>query len=156
MGVHFDCDNSFLYVSTVAGSSIKEEVGNIFQVDISGKKIIDSLENTDAIGLATFNTVEGKRLYFGLARKSEVHSVRLDKNGKFSGKSRFEFSLLDQPGGADDKAHKITFKDSRMEVKANEFTYTLAAASDPEFNIYSFKYNRKTDKWDFRKVRKLE
>ena len=149
MGLHYDCDNKFLYVSSIAGSTIDQSLGSVFQIDLQKKKVVDRLKKTDAIGLSTFNNVGGKRLYFGLAREPEVYSIALDDNGRFTGKPRKEFSLLDQPGGAFDKAHRIRFRGDQMEVKANEFTYTLAAASDPHRNIYNFKYNRNTDQWEF-------
>lgn len=150
MGLHFDCDNHFLYVSSLAGSSLKEELGSIFQIDIDKKEIVSRLEDVDAIGLSTYNTINGKRLYYGLAREPEVYSVALDEKGKFSDEPRFEFSLLDQPGGAFDKAHRIRFiQNDVMEIKANNFTFTLAAASDPERNIYRFLYDRNSDSWKF-------
>jgi hypothetical protein len=150
MGLHYDCDNGFLYVSSLAGSTMKEELGSIFQIDIQKKEIVSRLEDVDAIGLSTYNTSEGKRLYYGLAREPEVYSIALDEEGKFNGEPRMEFSLLDQPGGAFDKAHRIRFiQNDVMEVKANNFTFTLAAASDPERNIYRFRYDRNSDKWNF-------
>jgi len=152
MDLNYDCDNNFLYVSSVAGSTIKEALGSIFQIDLDRKKIISQLENTDAIGLSTFNTISGKRLFFGLARKPEIHSIALDEKGNFFGEPRFEFSLLDQPGGAYDKAHKIRFINDNMEIRANNFTFTLEAASDPEINIYRFRYNRLKDSWTFIEV----
>lgn len=149
MGLYFDCDNNSLYVSSVAGSDIKSEKGRIYQVDLKSKEIISQLDNVDAIGICTFNTKAGKRLFYGLARKAEIHSVLLDKKGQFTGESRKEFSLLEQEGGAFDKAHKITIKNNQMEIRANAFNFTLAASSDPQTNVYSFSYNRQHDKWEF-------
>lgn len=152
VGLHYDCDNDFIYVTSLAGSSMKEELGRIYQVDIQHKKILSQLDKVDALGVTTFNTMTGKRLIYGLARKPQVYSVALDEDGKISGEPKLEFSLLDQPGGADDKAHRIIFNADTMLIKANKFTYTLAAASDPDKNIYRFSYNRKEDKWEFMDV----
>ncbi|HAY72067.1 MAG TPA: hypothetical protein DCX89_09275 [Saprospirales bacterium] len=152
VGLHYDCDNDFVYVTSLAGSGIKEELGRIYQVDIQDKKILSQLDNVDALGVTTFNTMTGKRLIYGLARKPHVYSVALDDKGKITGAPKMEFSLLDQPGGADDKAHRIVFNADTMMIKANKFTYTLAAASDPDKNIYRFSYNRQEDKWEFMDV----
>jgi hypothetical protein len=149
MGLHFDCDNRYLYVTSIAGSTMREALGSIFQVDIQNKKVISRFEDVDAIGLSTYNTIKGKRLFYGDARKPEIYSIGLDDEGKFTGSARFEFSLLEQPGGADDRAHRIRFIKDVMEVKANEFTFTLAAASDPHRNIYRFRYDEVADSWIF-------
>ncbi len=152
VGLHYDCDNDDLYVTSLAGSDMKEELGRIYQVDIQNKKILSQLDNVDALGVTTFNTITGKRLIYGLARKPHIYSVALDQEGKISGEPKLEFSLLDQPGGTDDKAHRIIFNADTMLIKANKFTFTLAAASDPDKNIYRFSYNRKDDKWEFMDV----
>jgi hypothetical protein len=152
MGLHFDCDNEYLYVSSVAGSSMREELGSLFQIELGTKKVISSLENTDAIGLATYNTEKGKRVYYGKARTAEVYSIGLDENGSFSGQPSFEFSLLEQNGGADDRAHRIRFNEDKMEIKASEFNFTLAAASNPMHNIYLFEYDHSKDTWSFLSV----
>ena len=156
MGLHFDCDNKFLYVSSLAGSTMKKVLGSIYQIDLEKKKVVSRLKGTDAIGLSTYNNTGGKRLYYGLAREPEVYSVALDEKGRFMGTPRKEFSLLDQPGGAFDKAHRIRFRGDQMEVKANEFTYTMAAASDPYQNIYNFQYNRTDDSWEFINMYQLQ
>jgi hypothetical protein len=152
MGLHFDCDHGFLYVSSVAGSTMKKVTGSIFQIDLNTKEIVSRLENVDAIGISTFNTTNGKRLYFGDARKPEIRSVGLDNEGRFIHDIRLEFSLLDQPGGAFDKAHRIQFMENIMEIKANDFNFTLAASSDPQRNIYRFRYDPGTDSWIFLEV----
>jgi len=152
VGLHYDCDNDFLYITSLAGSSIREELGRIYQVDLPNKKVISQLDKVDALGVTTFNTMTGKRIFYGLARKPDVYSVAVDNDGKISGEPKKEFSLLDQPGGADDKAHRIIFNADTMLIKANKFTYTLAASSNPNKNIYRFSYNRQADKWEFMDV----
>ena len=153
MGIIYDCDNGFMYVSSIAGSSAREELGQIFHVDPEKKKVISKIDNIDAIGLNTYNLRSGKRLYFGAARSPEVFSVSIDKSGKIGNDSRLEFSLLDFPGGSDERAHKIRFKDNRMIVKASEFNYTLAVSSDPQRNIYDFVLNESGEGWSFIGVR---
>jgi hypothetical protein len=156
MGIFYDCDNDFLYVSSVAGSGMKEELGCIYQIDIQKKEIISKLEGIDAIAISIYNTNSGKRLYYGSARTPEIFSVALDQNGALSGQPKKELSLLEQPGGADDRAHKISFQDKRMEVRANAFNFTLAAASNPMVNIYTFDLSGDSGERLFQNVRSLK
>ena len=70
---------------------MQHEVGRIFEIDPATTKIESELDNIDAFGSIVFNTAKGKRLYFGMARTSEVRSVLLDDNGHFVGEPRPEF-----------------------------------------------------------------
>ena len=153
VGLTYDCDTESLYAASIAGSGFKDEIGRIFRIDLKNKKVADQLEGIDAIGVGVYNTHDGKRLYFGSARESEIYSVELDENGDFKGEKRFEFSLAAQKGGSFDKGHRIQFFGEReMVVKAIEFSYSLIAASNPKRNIYTLDYDPTYDKWVLRDV----
>lgn len=154
LGLTYDCDTDSLYAATAAGSTAQEEVGAIYQIDLDTDEIISKIDGIDTIGLAVFNGIEGKRLYYGLARSPEVHSVGLDATtGNFYGEPRFEFSLAAQPGGSFDNAHRIQFtRDGRMIVKGIEFSYSLQVSSEPQRNIYTFQHVPEDDSWTFLNV----
>ncbi len=155
MGITFDCETGFLYASSLAGSSESNETGRIFQIDKTNKNVVSILENVDALSIAIFNAANGKRLYYGSARKPEIFSIALNKKGQFEGESRFEFSLAAQEGGSYDNAHRIRFyDDGLMQIKGIEFSYSLIAASDPLRKIYVFKYDSQKDTWNFEQVMK--
>jgi len=153
-GLTHDCDTSSLYATSVAGSTAQEEVGSIYQIDLVNGEVVSQLENVDALGAGVYNGIDGKRLYYGLARSPEVHSIALDATtGQFIGESRLEFSLASQPGGSFDNAHRIQFtNDGTMIAKGVEFSYSLQVASDPQRNIYTFAYEPEDDSWRFLNV----
>ncbi len=149
IGLAFDCETKSLYATSIAGSTFNDESGKVFQIDPANKKIKSTFDNHDVMGVAIFRGKNGKRLYMGMARKPEIWSVGLDKNGAFKDDFRFEFSLKDVPGGSNLKAHRIKIKENRMTLKAREFSYTLIAASNSMRTIYTYDYNPQKDKWEF-------
>ena len=153
MGLAYDCGTKSLFASSVAGSGPKSEIGVLFQIDPATRAVRSRFDDVDALGLAVFNGARDRRLYFGSARRPEVHSIALDETGAFTGRPRFEVSLANQVGGAFDKAHSIKFhRDGRMEVKGIEFSYSLIVASDPRRNTYTFVYQPENDAWVFRDI----
>jgi hypothetical protein len=153
IGLAFDCESQSLYATSIAGSTYKEESGKLFQINNIDKKILNTYDNIDVMGIAIFKGVSGKRIYLGLARKPEVYSIGLNENGSFKDDLRFEFSLIDVPGGGDYKTHRIKINNGVMTLKTREFSYTLIAASTTLRVIYTFKYNIENDKWEFIDIR---
>lgn len=149
IAMDFDCDTKSIYATSVAGSGLKEESGRIFQVDPENKKILDTYENFDALGVQLYSNREGKRLYLGSARKPEIYSIGLKEDGSFMDDLKFECSLLDAPNGGYFKGHKIRFLNDTMIVKTREFSFSLMAASDDMRTVYRFAYDNKDKKWDF-------
>lgn len=153
LGVFYDCETHSLYVSSVAGSLPKEEKGAIFQIDLNTNKIISTLKNTDAVGIGVFNTLKGKRLYYGSARKPYIYSVRLDENGNFDGPKRYELSLSEIQGGDTTVAKKFIFKKVQnkyqMIIKETEFGFRLMAENNLNRKKYHFQFSLSSDKWMF-------
>ncbi|MBL4772777.1 MAG: hypothetical protein JKX98_04015 [Alcanivoracaceae bacterium] len=153
MGLFYDCETHSMYVSSIAGSVPKQEKGVIYQLDLTSNQVVSKLEHIDAIGLGVFNTLKGKRLYFGSARKPHIYSVKLDKEGHFKGSERYEMSLSEIQGGDTTVAKKILFKKVankyHMIIKETEFGFRLMAESNPNRKKYHFQYSISKDKWDF-------
>ena len=152
IGLGFDCDTKSLYTSSVAGSTFKDESGKLFQIDPESKKIINTYDNIDVLGISIFQGKTGKRMYLGMARKPEIYSIGLNENGGFDNDLKFEFSLVDVPGGGYHKAHRLKIKNGVMTLKTREFSFTLIAASNSLRTIYTFKYDEANDKWNFIEV----
>jgi len=148
-GLEFDCSTNSLYATSISGSTHKDESGKIYQINTKNKKIISSYSNIDVLGIGLFSGAKGKRIYLGLARKPEIYSIGLNDSGGFNNDLKFEFSLLNVPGGGYHKAHRIKFKNGIMTLKTREFSYSLIAASSSMRTIYTFKYNLNNNKWDF-------
>jgi hypothetical protein len=148
IGLAYDCDTQSLYAASIAGSTRDKELGIIYQIDPQTGEILSQLENVDAFGMAVFNRTLGKRLYFGLARKSEVWSVALGNDGRIRGKPRFEFSMAGWGADGDDKARRIVFRRAdEMFVRGSAFNYNLIAGSERIQTDYLLRYDPAQDIW---------
>jgi len=149
LGLQFDCHSGFLLATSVSGSTRNISKGKIYIIDPKNATIHDELNGYDAIGIGTCGITGTKRVYFGLARKSEIWSVEMDKNGKFKGHVQFEISLdLLGPRG-DDKARKIRFDaQGNMLVYGVEFNFNLTAPTEKQETLYKFSWNTDENKWD--------
>lgn len=158
MGLYYDCDSNSLYVSTLAGSQPFYEKGAIYQIDLKTKTILSKLSNVDAIGLGTFNSSGGKRLYFGSARNSGLYYVNLNQKGNFSGEKHYESSLAQIRGGDSTVIKKISFfkrkKQYLMVLKEMEFGFRLLAENNLRKKKYIFEWNKKDNKWRFLRLAK--
>ena len=153
MGLFYDCDTNSLYVTSVAGSLPKQEKGVIYQIDLNTNKVVSQLNNVDAIGVGVFNTLKGKKLYFGSARKPHIYSIYLDEKGHFVGEKKYELSLSEIQGGNTTVAKKFVFSRSNnkfiMTVKETEFGFRLLAENNLNKKKYHFQYRIADDKWIF-------
>lgn len=149
VGLTYDCDTHSLYVSTVAGSTATEQVGGIYQVDLATGLIRSQLTGVDVLGVGVFNHPEGKRLYFGSARTPDLLVVPLDaRTGELGDTAEPVLSLAAQVGGSFDNAQRIQFnRQGEMLVKGVAFNYSLQVASDPQRNVYTFRYDAPTSAW---------
>jgi hypothetical protein len=148
MGVTYNCEANVLYVSTVAGSTRKQQQGKIYCIDIENKKIQSTLDCGDAFGVGISLKDGFRKLYFGSARNSNIYSIGLNEKGSFLGKPAFAFTLDGQGPRGDDKAKKI-----REDAKGNliitgyEFNFNLTAPFEKQENKYIFTYNFNVEKW---------
>ncbi|MGE5357283.1 MAG: hypothetical protein ACM3PT_13710 [Deltaproteobacteria bacterium] len=152
IGLGFDCETKSLYATSVSGSSFDKETGKVYQINPVTKEIIDTYDDFDALGIALYVGVDGKRAYLGHARKPDIYSVGINEDGSFKNDLRFEFSLVDVPNGSYNKAHRITIQDDVMTLKTREFSYTLITASDVMRTVYKFSYDRNEGKWKFNEL----
>lgn len=151
LGLFYDCHAGLLYASSVAGSARNEEKGVIYAIDPVSGEIRDKLSNVDAMGLCVAGITGEKRLYYGSSRTSDIYSVELSKNGKFTGSPRKEFSLdLLGPRG-DDKARRIRLdKKGSLVVFGVEFNYNFTAPTEKQETVYHFNYDEEQKKWFFK------
>lgn len=151
LGLSYDCEDDFMYASTVMGSDHKNERGRIYSIAIkrnSPPEIVDSLVAVDAIGIGVARVNKVKKLFWGSARNSEIYSVELDSLNHFVGKPRVEVSLENYGVRGDDKARKIKFtQNNQMVVKGAEFYYTLIAPVEKQESSYVFQYDPNYKRW---------
>jgi hypothetical protein len=148
IGMVYLCESKTLYVSSLAGSRRHQEKGHIYAIDIKSKKIIDKINNTDAMGMGISYLTGERRLYFGTGRGSVVYSIRLNANGKFSGKPRAEFSLQNLGPAGDDRVRRIQSDQfGNLLVHGILFNYNLIPAREKKETVYTFSYNQDSSKW---------
>lgn len=153
MGLFYDCDTHSLYASSLAGSASRQAHGRIYRIEVASQQVQAQLEATDAIGVAVFNGVQHKRLYFGSARSSDVYSVALDAKGDFTQDVRHEFALATLPDGNSTSVRKLEFSAKSgqyvMQAKETEFGFRLLAENNPRKRLYQFTYDAGQDRWVF-------
>lgn len=153
LGLTFDCDTNSLYAASVAGSTRRETNGGLYQIDAKTGKLISSREGIDAIGLGVFNSAKGKRLYYGLARNSEVWSIDLNDDGSFANEPRREVSFENLGARGDDKARRINFvqnaQNFEMVVIGIEFGFNLIAPSEKQEVLHRYTYDLAKDVWNY-------
>ncbi|BDQ10836.1 SMP-30/gluconolactonase/LRE family protein [Sediminibacterium sp. TEGAF015] len=149
LGIAYDCLQQTMAVASVAGSDRYNERGVIYLIDVQSKKIVDTIRNIDAMGLAFALDEKGnKRLYFGKTRSGELHSVQVANNGKWIRKTkRKELTLEGYGPRGDDKARKIKFNGNQMVVSGTAFNYNLQASSEKPETVYTFIWLPKEQKW---------
>lgn len=145
----YDCDTESLYVSSVFGSTRNDELGVIYRIDTKTKAISYVINNTDSFGLGIYGTAKGKRLFYGLARKSEIWSIVLNADGTPNGTPRRELTLENLGPRGDDKLRRITFQpNGEMLVFGIEFNFNLIAPTEKQETVYRFRYNAERDAWE--------
>ncbi len=150
LGLAYDCETGILFASTVSGSTRTSEVGRIYSIRVKDKaKIIDQIDNIDAMGLELAYFNEKKSLFFGEARRSNIFSVSVDEDGNFKSKPVFQLNLTGFGPRGDDKARKLRFdRSGNLVVFGVEFNYNLIAPSEKQETMYSFQYNITSQKWE--------
>ncbi|MBK8609943.1 MAG: hypothetical protein IPL84_08345 [Chitinophagaceae bacterium] len=148
IGMVYLCETGTLYVSSVAGSRLHEENGHIYAIDLKSKKIIDQITHIDAMGMGITYTTGKRQLFFGNGRNSDIKSVVLDAEGKFSGSPDIAFTLANLGQRGDDKVRRIRSDHScNLIVHGIEFNFNLIAPREKQETIYKFVYDEETKKW---------
>lgn len=150
VGLAYDCETESLYASSLAGSTAREEVGRLFRVDLTTGQVAAHYDGVDAMGVAVFNGADGKRLYYGLARRPEVWSVGLDAAGNFVGEPRLEFSYAQHVAGGRRTARRIRFQGGdTMVLNLMDFNYTLQVAGQRREDLLFYRYDPAAARWEF-------
>lgn len=144
MGLAYDCDTESLYVSSVAGSTRAETLGQIVRLDLASREVRFRYEGVDAFGLGMYIGPTGKRLYYGLARAAEIYSIGVDQAGDLLDDSKLEITLPDNTL----KARRIVFgTDGTLQVRSRPFDYNMIVTSDRPEVLYNYTFDPATQTW---------
>lgn len=145
------CQTGTLYVSSVAGSRLHKENGHIYAINLKTKKIIDQVDNTDAMGLGISYAAGKRQLFFGTGRNPDVQVITLNAAGKFSGKPQLAFTLQNLGPRGDDKVRRIKCDQSgNLIVYGMEFNFNLIAPREKQEFVYNFYYDEEGKQWTYR------
>jgi hypothetical protein len=149
LGINYDCTDHLMVASTVAGSDRYNEKGVIHLLNTNTKKITDTLNNIDAMGLGfAIDEQQQKRLYFGKTRTGDIYSMVVKRGGKLQKASlRKELSLDGYGPRGDDKARKIKFEGNQLVITGTAFNYNLQASSEKPETVYTFVWMPQQKKW---------
>lgn len=152
LGLTYDCDTHSLYASSVAGSDRDQELGQIVRIDLATQTVVPQLTGVDAVGVGVVNRTEGKTLFFGTARASDVYSVLLDERGDLKGTPQwlFSFSDLDVYGNARVRRFAFSGADS-FQILTVPFGYNLRASSDRLQQTFLYRYDAANATWLYQK-----
>lgn len=149
LSLTFDCSDASIWTSSVYGSSRRKVLGAIYHINVASKKIIDTLNNTDALSIAiSTDEKNARRLYYGSARDGKIFSYLIDNKGLFvRTRFRLETSLENLGLRGDDKPRKIRFVNGAMVVTGKSFNYNLEATSDKIESTYRFVWSKVSNRW---------
>ncbi|MFY7900062.1 MAG: hypothetical protein ACOVNY_07745 [Chitinophagaceae bacterium] len=150
LGLTYDCTSNMLFASSVQGSNRYQEKGIIYEIHATTKKIVDTLQGKDVMGLAVnYDNKGNKKLYFGTTRTGHIYSIVIGKSGQFEKQTiQLECSLEGLGPRGDDKARKIKFVNGNMIVNGVAFNYNLQASSEKPETTYVFSWNNQQQIWD--------
>ena len=144
MGLAYDCDTESLYISSVAGSTRDQPLGQIVRLDLATREVRFRYEGVDAFGIGLYIGPTGKRLYYGLARAPEIYSIGVDERGDLLDDVKLEITLPDTTL----KARRIVFgTDGTLQVRSRPFDFNLIVTSDRPEVVYNYRFDPATQSW---------
>ncbi|MEP7317478.1 MAG: hypothetical protein ABI921_02015 [Panacibacter sp.] len=150
LGLAYDCTTKVLYASTVYNSTMKDELGVIYAIDTKAKMpaVIDSLNNTDALGLYIAMLNGRKICIYSSARKSVVSAVSVDTSGRFITAEKSVIISLDNIGPrGDDKVRKLRVTDNQqLLLYGVAFNWNLIAPTEKQESEYMYLYDRRLNR----------
>ena len=150
LGLAYDCTTKILYASSVYNSDIKKESGVIYAIDTKTQTpvIVDSLINTDALGLYIAMLNGRKICIYSSARKSVVSAISIDSSGKFVPAEKSVIISLDNIGPrGDDKVRKLRVTDNQqLLLYGVAFNWNLIAPTEKQESEYMYLYDRRLNR----------
>jgi hypothetical protein len=150
VGLFYHCDLQLLYVSSINGSDLKNEIGQIFAIDVRQVKPIIkfTLPNIDAMGLGFAYFNNEPTLFYGNARNGGVYRILLDEEGNFKGSPIFCFDASVYGKCGDEIVKKIRFTaEGKMMITCMPFYYNLTAPTELLETKLTYTYQVNGGKW---------
>jgi hypothetical protein len=153
LGLAYDCTAKKLYASSVAGSSPREELGQVVRIDPETREIAPVISDVDALSLAVLRGGGRSWLYVGSAREGIIRAYELGADGAVVGEPHEVLSLRMDGAGADDRIRRIVLDGGDLFAFVSPFTFALRATGEREETIYRYTWNSDTQTWIFAEKR---
>ena len=142
----YDCDDHTLWVSAIDESTYQRQKGVIYHIDIQTKRIIEKIQDIDALSLALLQSNKGKFLLVGSARDNGLYAYKIDKNHISTSVKMIELPNVNE------HIRKIKVKgNNKLELQSIPFSYTLISQTAQEDRkYYDLLWYEVTNMWDLK------
>lgn len=152
LGLAYDCDLDSLFLSSIAGSDLSTERGEVMRIALSPRLAIKHIyRGLDVFGIASMNTKDGKMLSLGHARTGALLRLPYSAQGDFVGKAEPFASLQGLGPEGNERARRFDLlPDGSLRVSGAKFNYNLAQPSAQAAAIhYRFEWDAATSTYPF-------
>ncbi len=144
ISIEYDCKDNTLWASAIDKSDYRGSKGRIYHIEPKDKKILEKIENFDALTIKLLQTKSQRLLLAGSAIDNSLYAFKF--NGNKIAKKPIKLLTLPQPNLHIRKI-KIVGKNMLL-LEAIKFKYSLVAESNKKQRyIYIAKYNPDNGKW---------
>lgn len=154
LGLSYDCTLDSVFLSSVAGSTSRLQLGRVFRIALHpSAKIESTLSNIDIFAVTSVAVAGSTALLLGSARSGEISQIKLDSSGNFppaaATKPLLNIAALGPEGN--DRARKIEVaSDGIVTVRGTRFAYNLAQPSaQDKATSYVFAFNTALQNYQF-------
>ena len=156
LGLSYDCALDSLFLTSVAGSTLREQRGNVFRIALRPSvKIASTLAGVDMFAVTSVGQADQLALLVGSARSAELLKIELDAQGNFplSAVAKPWLSIAGLGPDGNDRARKIELTpDATISVRGTRFAYNLAQPSAQEqATRYLFAFDAGTQSYQFQR-----
>lgn len=147
MSSFFHCSSEHLIVSSIAGSDQLVERGAVFAVDVNTRKVKQLIHDKDVLGVALVDRNGFSYLIYGLARKSQVWSLKIDQNFNPIEAPYLIAEVSNLGPRGDDKIKKIKVAGNQVLLEGVPFYYNLTAPVSLPPVTYILEYDSSSQRW---------
>ena len=156
LGLSYDCALDSLFLTSVAGSTPREQRGNVFRIALRPSvKIASTLAGVDMFAVTSAGKADQVAVLVGSARSAELLQIERDANGNFPANAVATpwLSIAGLGPDGNDRARKIEIApDGTGSVRGTRFAYNLAQPSAQEqATRYLFAFDAGTQRYQFQR-----
>jgi len=147
--ISYDCTDQTIWLSALDKSNYSEQKGRIYHIDLKSKKILQTIDNVDALSLKVAHAQNGKYLLVGSARDSALYAYSINSKGYIDS----PLAKLLELSSSTEHIRKIKIKGQMIELQAISFGYTLIAETGKDDRIYyKAQWKNELQQWKLQRI----